>query len=396
MSDNPIRLQLLFEKYTRNQLNPAEQQEFWALLRNLDEKDLIDEGLKELWNRERMGMKASDSVNWPRVEERLFTQMEGSELDYERFKVVPFWKKRWVAAAAVLIIVAAGGLAWWSKVKPTAEHTIVVKQDVEPGHNGAVLVLANGQKIILEDKDGNQLSSKGGKTGLVSKDGGITWFADNEQARENGMLTLTTPRKRQYDVVLPDGSHAWLNAESSISYPKFFEGGERKVTITGEVYFEVAKNAAMPFKVSSNGQVIEVLGTHFNVNAYGDEPITRTTLLEGKVRIVKDNRTLMLEPGQMATVSNSANGQMGVHPADTEQVMAWKNGEFSFSDQGVETILRQAAKWYDIDIELETKINQGFTVNVSRDKPLSALLKAMELSGGVHFEIEGRKVLVRP
>lgn len=396
MSENPIRLQSLFEKYNRNQLNPAEQQEFWALLRDLDEKDLIDEELKALWNRERNGVKASDSVNWPRVEERLFTQMQGSELDYDRFKVIPFWKKRWVAAAAVLILVATGGLIWFMQTKTPAEKVMTAKQDVEPGHNGAVLVLANGQKIILEDKDGNQLSSKGGKTGLVSKSGGITWFADNQQPKENGILTLTTPRKRQYDVVLPDGTHAWLNAESSISYPKFFEGAERKVTVTGEVYFEVVKNAAKPFRVSVNDQVVEVLGTHFNVNAYGDEPITRTTLLEGSVRVLKDSKTLLLEPGQMATVGHGTNGAMAVHPADTDQVMAWKNGEFSFSDQGVETILRQAARWYDIDIDVAATINQGFTVNVSRNKPLSALLHAMELSGGVHFEIDGKTVHVKP
>ena len=210
--------------------------------------------------------------------------------------------------------------------------------------------------------------------------------------------TVSTPRGGQYEVILPDGTQVWLNAASSLKFPTAFIGKERNVELTGEAYFEVSKNKAMPFHVSAAGQVIEVLGTHFNVNAYTDETLLKTTLLEGSVKVNKGISFATLKPGQQSTINNNEITPVIkiAEVTDADEVMAWKDGKFYFNNADIKTVMRQIGRWYNVDIEYAGKIpgNDGFTGTFSRNMTASKALKILAFSG-VDFKIEGRKIIVK-
>ncbi len=201
--------------------------------------------------------------------------------------------------------------------------------------------------------------------------------------------TLSAPTGGQFQLVLPDGSKVWLNSSSSIRFPTEFSGEERKVELTGEAYFEVAKNPTLPFRVSVSGMYVEVLGTHFNIMAYGDESSIKTTLLEGSVRVTKGSSAKVLTPGQQSKMN--LKGDINVVDADLEQVIAWKNGYFQFSSDDIETIMRQVARWYDIKVVYKDKIpGGGFSGIVSRKNNISRVLKILQ-DGGVQLRWKGKK-----
>jgi transmembrane sensor len=205
--------------------------------------------------------------------------------------------------------------------------------------------------------------------------------------------TLTNPKgSNVIAMILEDGSKVWLNAGSSLTYPVAFIGKERKVSITGEAYFEVAKNKAMPFRITRDGMLVEVLGTHFNVNAYGDEPHMKVTLLEGAVKISSGNVSGLLKPGQQAKVKdNDINVQSDIN---VDQVMAWKNGYFSFEKAGITEVMRQISRWYNIEVTYEGKVpDENFGGELRRNSKLSSVLKVLEKTG-VAFRIENNRVIV--
>jgi transmembrane sensor len=218
--------------------------------------------------------------------------------------------------------------------------------------------------------------------------------------------TIAVPRGGRYQLLLPDGSHVWLNAASTLRYPSAFTGAQRRVELDGEAYFEVSslpaspggggeKTARMPFIVQVNGTEVEVLGTHFNIMAYKDEASINTTLLEGAVRVSKDDHHQLLKPGQQAQLHPSGAITL-VKKADTEKAVAWKNGAFKFDGSDIGTIMRQAARWYDIDVEYKGKVNEEFYGTIGQEMNLSQILSVLEKTGLVHFTIEGRKVTVLP
>lgn len=405
MSDS-LRLHYLFDKYVSNACTPAELDEFWHLLNNLPENEALSDELKALWNKERTSIRTSDKVNWQKLARKMQSRIASTEVDYSRFSIRSFWHRPAVAAAILIII--AGAAAWYLQGKSVQQRVIAstFQHDIAPGTDGAILTLANGKRIILDSAGNGQLAREG-NTRITKKDGVLAYTTGNGETTIPSLNTLSTPRARQFKISLPDGTKAWLNAASSITYPTAFTGKDRRVNITGEVYFEVAHNAAMPFKVSVNDATIEVLGTNFNVNGYTNEAVMKTTLLEGSVKITKGAGTVIIKPGEQASISNAETeialkGPKTGNPirvlsgADIEQVMAWKNGEFTFNNASIESILQQAARWYDVDVVMEAGIREVFTVNVSRDVPISKLLKSMEVSGGVHFDIDGRTIRVRP
>jgi ferric-dicitrate binding protein FerR (iron transport regulator) len=246
--------------------------------------------------------------------------------------------------------------------------------------------------------------AKQGSARIVKTDSGKLSYQSADAKRNQTIAieynTLSTPRGGQYQLTLPDGSQVWLNAASSIRYPIAFAGGERHVDITGEVYFEVMKNASQPFKVSINGRAeVEVLGTHFNINAYEDESSINTTLLEGSVQISSTGSTpsrearVPLKPGQQAQYKNAGSIQIIDH-ADTEQAIAWKNGRFAFNNSDLKTIMRQIARWYDVDVVYEGSGSpRYFTADLSRNRNLSVLLQILEQSK-LHFNIDGKRLTV--
>jgi ferric-dicitrate binding protein FerR (iron transport regulator) len=243
-----------------------------------------------------------------------------------------------------------------------------------------------------------------GNIKIVKKADGQVVYAPSTAAYTPGQSeksvtynTMTTPRGGQYHLVLSDGTQVWLNAASSIRYPTAFNGPEREVEITGEAYFEVATNAIKPFRVVSTGQLVEVLGTHFNISAYADDPIMKTTLITGSIRLGVAKQTAVLKPGQQGFFSRDTKGQLKVKTADLDEVMASKNGYFIFNNENIESIMQKISRWYDVDVSYQGNMKGKESVGaVSRFKDVSEVLRKLEATGIIHFKVEGRKIVVMP
>lgn len=295
----------------------------------------------------------------------------------------------WKAAAALIAMVSVAALFFY--VKTPAEKTLEKEeapglvQDIGPGGNKAVLTLADGSQIALD--------SAGPEAVYHMK--AVAPSAANEQPAYN---TISTPLSGQYQLVLADGSKVWLNAGSSIRFPIAFSQTERSVAIKGEVYFEIAKDNKRPFRVQSRSQQLEVLGTHFNVNAYDDEAEIKTTLLEGSVKVkVKGGaygQTAVLKPGQQARLSGST-GQMDVVKVDIEEAVSWKNGYFIFDNEEIHSVMRKISRWYGVEVVYaNAQLSENFGGTISKFENVSQVLKILEATGTIHFKIEGRKIIV--
>lgn len=310
-------------------------------------------------------------------------------------RVIPIYSKRIFKIAASAIIAIAMGTGYWmmkekNNEAETPQNTIAKPKDIEPGYDGAILTLADGRKIVLDNEGDGEITDRAVKKGNTLSY--VTIAPKNVEYN-----TMTTPKGRQFSLVLPDETQVWLNAASSITYPTAFIGNERKVQVTGEVYFEVTHNAAMPFKVSAGETTITVLGTHFNVNAYTDEPEKQVTLLKGSVKVqseVGKMKSEIIKPAQQALAKLSGDLSI-VNNVDVEQVMGWKNGTFRMNETGIANIMRQIARWYNVEIVYENGVPEGtFSGEVPRSFTLSKALKVYEYSG-VHFSIEGNKIIVK-
>ncbi|SHG30614.1 FecR family protein [Flavobacterium segetis] len=302
------------------------------------------------------------------------------------------WRKIAVAAS-VFLMIGLGTLIFFQK--SNLAPTVVASKEIndkKPGKTGAILTLSNGSVIVLDDVRNGLLANQQ-NTAIIKKNDGIVYTADsNAQTVYN---TMTTPRARQYNLQLSDGTKVWLNASSSITFPTSFSGKERKVSITGEVYFEVAKDKSRPFMVSVNDMQVNVLGTHFNVNAYEDEKSVNTTLFEGSVLISKKNVSVLLKPGQQAEKQKSGTIVIN-NNVNLDQIIGWKNGTFFFENASLEMVLRQLSRWYDIDIVFEKGIKPRiFEGEIQRNLQLSQVLKILENSG-IHLKIEGKTLRVMP
>lgn len=322
----------------------------------------------------------------------------------EQPTVIPFYRKkgwRLIAAAIISLLLVIGMLLY---TKPTlfdrqenlAQTNEPAKSDIMPGSNKATLILGNGAVITLDSAKTGRLADQDAATILKVADGQLAYDAIENPLAPAQYNMLSTPRGGQYAVTLPDGSKALLNAQSTIRFPTVFNGRERKVEITGEVYFEVAKDPNKPFIASVAGMAVEALGTQFNVNAYQEESTMATTLLEGKVRVTYGKAAHTIEPGQQVLVQDRTGATSLYTAVDVAAVMAWKNGLTVFKSQDIESIMRQLSRWYDVDIVYEGNIpDQTFTGTISRDAKLSAVLNMLEYAG-IHFKIDNRKIIVSP
>jgi transmembrane sensor len=310
--------------------------------------------------------------------------------------ILTFWP-RIAAAASILLAISAGGYFLLHKATPKNQVVQNQAHDLAPGRNTATLILANGQKISISDAKNGTIASQGQTTIRKTANGKLV-YANGGTNDFSGTNTLVTARGEQSSVTLSDGTIAYLNAASSIQYPVNFTGPERKVIITGEVLFEVVHNAAKPFRVMAKGQIIEDLGTQFDVSAYDDEPITSTTLIKGSIKVRAGNnpKEIVVKPGQEAVSANNSD-HLQIMPADLEKTTAWKNGNFVFTGDNITTIMRQVARWYDADIVYQTSTaHKTFVGSVSRFSNVSEVLKTMEITGTVHFKVEGRRITVMP
>lgn len=318
----------------------------------------------------------------------------------EIFSLHVQWMKWTAVAAVILITVSVGSYIFFDKTKPVQPQLAAVLKtdDLRPGENRAILTLANGAKISLADslsaevvKQSGMQITKAANGQLIYKISSPSTALANSNTAYN---TIETPKGGQYQVLLPDGTKVWLNASSSLRYPVPFSVKERSVVLTGEAYFEVEKDKNRPFRVLSKTQVVEVLGTHFNVNAYADEQAVKTTLLEGAVKVQSLGLKVakVLKPNQQAVLNTEG---LSICEADTEMAVAWKNGYFRFNGEAIESIMRKVSRWYDVEVEFKGVIsNERFNGTVSSNKNINQVLEMLETTNAVHFKIEGRRIIV--
>lgn len=374
----------LIEKYKLGICTPEEKQIIETWFHHLGENEISDFTEDEL--------VAS--------RERLHTNM----LELTRSSNPVLVWKRYLSAAAILIFVS------FSTFFFLKEQTSIVTKDpgnaineIRPGNNKAVLTLADGKKITLNDFGNGEIAEQQGIKVIKSADGQLIYTLSNPKDFSNSTLynTIETPMGGQYQVNLPDGSRAWLNSGSYLRYPIKFSGKERKIEISGEVYFEVAKMEGIPFKVQAGEQTIEVLGTHFNVMAYTDEASINTTLVEGSVKVTNGKKSTIIIPGQQSRLKN---GEFEVLSVDIDEAIAWKNGFFVFKNENLESMMRKISRWYDVEVVYQGNIvDKSFGGKISRSRNISEVLKILESTGSVHFEVipgssesNERRVIVMP
>jgi transmembrane sensor len=314
-------------------------------------------------------------------------------------KMVLLRGKWWnYAAAAILLFFVAGYflLSNSNKHPPIPEQPVAqlpVKKDIPAGRQGAILTLSNGQRIVL-DSAGNGETTLTRDAGVrVIRKGGVLSYGGN--TAEILYNQVVTPKGRKWQLTLSDGTKVWLNAASSVRYPISFVGRERIVEVSGETYFEVAPDKNRPFRINIAGKgEIEVLGTHFDVNAYDDEDAIRTTLLEGSVKVIRGKNSSLLNPGQQAVLANGTDDIKAINDANIDEVMAWRNGRFIFSDMDLKSIMRQLTRWYDVDVVYEGEV-PAIRIGgiIHNDVYLSTVMEFLG-ENGVHYKIEGKKITI--
>ncbi|WP_161973427.1 FecR family protein [Arcticibacter tournemirensis] len=363
----------------------------------------------------------SDNQRWEitesheNLEEEIRTKIDEAIKSQEERPVRSFTFSYTKVAAAIALLIISAGLLYI--IKQDRKDSILAgkteaqyKNDVSPGGNKAVLTLADGSSIVLDESENGRLATQGDMAINKTGNGKIVYQSakagDANKSGSPAYNVITVPRGGSYRLTLPDGTEVWLNASSSLKFPVSFDKNERLVELKGEAYFEVAykqkaesgkrKAERLPFVVKSDRQVVEVLGTHFNINAYGDEAAIKTTLLEGRVRVTAGNKqspkdSKLLRPGEQSEL-RVAQGVIIVNEVDTEEAVAWKNGMFQFNNSDLKSIMSELERWYDIEVDTKDMPEKRFNGIIPRNVKLSQVLGMMEKTSGLKFKIEGRRV----
>ena len=403
------RIIYLLKQYSNDKASREEVEEMFEWMRLAGSEEMLKSMIAEEWLEE--GDTVSGEPDW----EKIWAVVRAGTVEVRRPRLFTMAR---AGVAAALVLMLGGGALYWITGKrragvqaPAPVASGHYKSDVAPGGNKAMLTLANGSTIILDSAHDGTLAQQG-TTKIIKLDGGALAYraatdsrgqTTEQTAEQTGYNTIATPRGGQYRIILPDGSKVWLNAASSLRFPAVFTGSERTVELMGEAYFEITKNADKPFhvRVPSGGtdgkdMDVEVLGTSFNVMAYSNEEKIHTTLLEGKVKVKQGALAENLSPGRQAIVDQTTHA-MEVADGNIDQAVAWKDGLFRFRETDIRELMRQVERWYDVDVVYRTtRGDQDFTGVVSRSKNVSALLQMLELTGTVHFKIEGKKIIVLP
>lgn len=382
--DENSNITALIQGYLDDRLTPAEYVELAAHLKEQPDNDAWAELLAEIGTHQPVEA-GYDRTRWQPIIETITKPK------------TPVRRIAQILAAAAVAAALVGGVVLWKHhdEKPAASQPPVAT-DVAPGGDKAVLTLANGSTITLDSAASGTLAQQGAAT--VSKTGNgrlVYGKANGRGATEILYNKLATPRGGQYHLQLADGTVVWLNAASSIKYPTAFAGATRQVEVTGEAFFEVAKDKTRPFHVKANGVEVEVLGTSFDINAYEDESAIRTTLVDGSVKILSAASAKTLKPGEQAIVTSQLPIAVDEH-ANIEAVLAWKNGRFMFSNTPLPDALRQLARWYDVDVDIEGDLSKKLVWGkMQRDLNLSEVLEGLRYIG-INYKIEGKKLTVMP
>jgi transmembrane sensor len=353
------------------------------------------EAYDDLFQRDITGPEILSGAESEIVEKRLEKNLLNIIETGTRKKIVPLWT-RIAVAASICMVFATGGYFLLNQQKKNRLSTQNSRQ-ILPGSDKAILLLANGSQISLADAKNGQIAAQGDVNVIKGADGSITYQVDGSEIQANlktSLNTISIPNGGQYRVTLPDGSKVWLNAASSLSFPVSFDhSNQREVTLKGEAYFEVAKDKLHPFIVKTATQQVQVLGTHFNIKAYDDEPSTMTTLLEGSVQVQNGSQISKLVPGQQ---SNLSDGKLLVKNVIAEDAIAWKEGYFRFNDESIDAALRKIARWYDVTIvytdnDVKDKTAYG---TMSRFSSIEEVVQLLELTKAARFKIKGDKIIV--
>lgn len=312
----------------------------------------------------------------------------------QKTRQIKLWPRMALTAAAALAVITFGIWLYTSRHPGKGSDLLNYANDIKPGKNQATITFANGKVVKLSDQKNGVVVGEELKYNDHTPVEATTGEPVNDSAAE---ATISTPRGGTYQVTLADGTKVWLNAASSLTYsPVLNKEGTRRVKLAGEAYFEVAKDKTRPFLVSSRGQEVKVLGTHFNISSYADDDKVKTTLLEGAVLVSRDGRKdeVMLKPDQQAIVAGSKG--ITVHEVDVNEVVAWKTGDFRFEDQGIKDIMKQIARWYDVEVIYEGDVSDiRLNGSISRNRNISQVLTKIAQTKEVHFKIEGRRIIVK-
>lgn len=399
---NIERIKYILQKVADDSVTPEEMDELILWISTPEGQD------RALWVCGQLGVspepeKGREQAGNAFVIDRILDTQEAAHQTPKRPLLRRLYPLRKIAvAAAVIFLVGSIALFVVDKAyqdKGAGPQKVAVRnkpRQILPGSNKAVLTLNNGKQIVLDSSSTGLIANDGDAT-VQKQSGQLKYTATqaNPAADKIAYNTLSTPRGGQYKILLPDGTKVWLNAASQITYPTVFAGNDREVSIKGEVYFEVAHNAAKPFIVKTdNNMQVRVLGTHFDVNAYPDENVIKTTLLEGSVRVTSAADVQMLKPGEQMQLTG--NGKLKVvKDVDIEGIMGWKEGVFNFNDADITSIMRQLSRWYDIDVVYNGAMpNDLFTAIISRSNNISQVLSMLESTLRVHFNIQNRTIYV--
>ena len=391
----------LFDRYLSGEATPEEIKTLMEWLQQPGNEAAAQRLLQEGWEQ----FRPSRSILSPETSDKMLENILKAAPAREQrpgrlIRLTRLLTPARVAAATILL--ATGGIYW--ATRPSSHPAVAasiskphrVSHDVAPGTDGALLILADGHHIVL-DSVGNGELAKEGNTSIVKQGGRLSYTVNAPAKGAPAYNTMRIPRGRQFQLILPDGSHVWLNAASSIRYPIAFTGKERVVEITGEAYFEITPDARRPFRVQAGEARVDVLGTHFNIMAYEEENAVRTTLLEGKVKVTRAGASHLLLPGQEARMLRDSRNIQVVDDVPLGEAVAWKNGLFYFHNgTRLQTIMRQIERWYDVRVVYEgTPHEMEFGGKISRNSNLSEVLKILEISK-VHFRIEDKTIIVMP
>ena len=400
-TEDALRIAGLISGYVQHRLNAAQNDD-------LDEWVGENDNNMQLFEELTDEITTEEAFKWLRkIDSKPVLERVKSKLIFSPVRNRFSFKVWQYAIAAAIVLLIGTAVIWLSRTRNTdvlsVPTVLTESKDLPPGREQATLTLDNGEKIELDQAHDGTLANEGNAS-VAKKNGQLIYTPQQKLGKQEALHILSTPRGGSYPVTLSDDFWAWLNAASSISFPAQFTGQQRKVAITGEVYFEVTSQKAkgseekVPFivDVKDRGIQVEVLGTQFNINAYDDEPITKTTLLEGNVKIIAGGHTRFLKPNQQAQVSSGKEIKT-LNDIDVLKTVAWKNGFFRFNGDDLGTIMRQVARWYNVDIEVSKAVsNSRYHFILFRQLPVSKLFEVLEETGGVQFETDGKKILIKP
>jgi len=381
------RIRYLFERYFTDSCTESERLEFLQMIHEGGEDEAFMEVLQDCWN--------------TYAPERPMPEASGKRVFNNIIRPRPV-RMRWMAAvAAVLLLLIVSGYllrGYFPSIKTTGGMPVAktVIHDVAPGGNRAILTLADGKTIVLDSAANGKLAQQGDIKVVKLQDGRLGYEGSAAVEEEVRYNTITTPYGGKYQVVLTDGTKVWLNAASTLVFPTVFKGTTREISLKGEGYFEVARNASKPFVVKVGDMRVDVLGTSFNIMAYEDEAAVRTTLLEGAVRVGAGGVSRALEIGEQGVWDKRGKMEV-IHDADVEQAVAWKNGLLQFHSTSMPVIMRQMARWYNVQVVYASEDikNESFSGSIHSSENISEVLKMLELTGTVHFDVTGQMITVR-